>query len=262
MRIIPLGVGGFIPTQGRETSSILAIHNRSAVLFDTGTGAKRLAESPVRAMLEDVDRLYVTFSHYHHDHTAGFTWLLRLWPGEISLRLPSAPLLECDGPETIGELTSPPLFALPAQKWPNIGDVEAVSTDGFEIPGASIRVLGQVHSGGSVGFRMERFAYITDTDPDGRHVEFTRGCDLVLMDTMHDQSDCKTMGIDDDKRGDHGNSFRNALVARDASISRLGLIHIDPLYEPQRVDGLLAEARQVFPQAFLPIEGTCYEVSE
>jgi ribonuclease BN (tRNA processing enzyme) len=263
MKIIPLGTAGFFPTYGKETMSVLLVEGDTALIFDAGTGIKRLIEPTATAALSNVTSLHVIFSHFHHDHTSGFTWLLRLWPSprELHVHVPGPKFVTCDGVEVIRGLTTLPLFAAPLDSWGNVSSVKTFDTDSFEVGGLVVQTLKQEHAGGSVGFRVGAFGYVTDTEPGAAHVDFLRACNLVLMDTMMDISDYEVTKSKDPGPAQHGSSASNGVVAAEASIERLGLVHVDPQYEPPRVANLLEEASRRMPQAFLPREGTLYQVS-
>ena len=111
--MIPLGVGGFFPTQHRETASILVVEGATAILLDAGTGVKRFGDNGILDHAAGIETLHVFFSHFHQDHVCGFTWLLRLWPGKLDVYLPSAPLVATGGKPILACLTGPPLFGLP-----------------------------------------------------------------------------------------------------------------------------------------------------
>jgi ribonuclease BN (tRNA processing enzyme) len=259
MRIIPLGVGGFVPASGHETASVLLIDDDTLILLDAGTGARRLAEDAVVQVLPHRTDLHVVFSHVHHDHTAGLTWLLKLWPGRLHLYVPTAPLVNFDGVAALKELTNPPFFSLPLEDWPNLEHVEGFDAP-LRIADRPIGILKQQHSGGSVGVRVGNFAYISDTEPRGSTVPFISECAMVFMDTMYDSADFADLDVTDDTPAEHGYSVGNARVGSDARVDRLGLIHIDPLYDARRQRLLVAEARQEFGGAFIPEEGVVYEI--
>ena len=257
MKIIPLGTAGFIPTNGKETACFLVLIEKTAILFDAGTGVRRIRE--IGRHLAGIEDLHVVFSHFHHDHTAGFTWLLRLWAGNLHFYVPSSPVIESDGLENIERLTAPPLFSLPLSKWPNFRGAARFLGEDLEIEGHKIQLLKQRHNGGSVGFRIGSFSYITDTEPRRHHISFIRGSELVFMDTMHDAADFEAMNISEANPAEHGWSRGNAQIAHLAGIGRLGLIHVDPLYDHSRCTSLLEETRQIFDASFFPQEAEVYQ---
>ena len=52
MKLIPLGVNGYLPLNGRHTSCFLVLYQDAAFLLDAGTGAARLHEPKMKALLE------------------------------------------------------------------------------------------------------------------------------------------------------------------------------------------------------------------
>jgi ribonuclease BN (tRNA processing enzyme) len=246
MKVIVLGSGGFVPTRDRETSAVLADVDDKLILFDAGTGVRHLQNFLPSPTPQPPQTLNVVLSHYHLDHVGGLTWLLRLWKGPLRLFLPSMPLVEANGHEAIQILTSPPYFSLPLNQWPYEIELVEITGDSFDVGSITVSVLKQAHNGGSVGYRVGPFAYITDTLPGEAHIQFLRSCSLTLMDAMRDTRDFDN--LDGRSRTDHGHSVANAEIARAADVQRLGFIHLDPSYNHNRVHNLIAEAQAIFSE--------------
>lgn len=262
MNIIPLGIGGFIPAVGRETACVLCIEQNTAILFDAGTGVRHLALPSIQKLLQPIDTLHVILSHLHLDHLSGFIWLHGICHSSIEVYVPSVPLVTSHGEEALFSLIGPPFFSLPLLKWPNYGGIHPITESHIRVANLRVDILSQAHKGGSLGYRIHNFAYITDADPDDRHVQFLRDCDLVFMDTYHDQYDRTLLNQERYKGMSHGHSVGNAVIAQKAKVRRLGLIHINPFYDDQRVSTLLHEARQYFRNSFIPIEKTLYSIKD
>jgi len=260
MKIIPLGTAGFIPTNGKESASYLVIRNDTAILLDAGTGVKRLFEPQIKDLLKGINDLHVIFSHLHHDHTAGVTWLLRLWSGRLYFYLPSTPLVQFDGIEAIKKLTTAPFFALNIDEWPNLGEIYTIVADYIDINGTIVHIIPQKHSGGSIGVRIGNFSYITDTEARDEIKNFIINSELLFIDTMHDKEDYDKMNITEYKRAQHGYSLGNANLALISDVKRMGLIHIDPLYDNERINNLLNESQSIFDNSFIPKEVNIYEI--
>lgn len=255
--IIPLGTGGYIPTQLRQTATVLVRRGQTALLFDAGTGVARLLEPEFRTHLAGVECLNVLLSHYHLDHVIGLTWLPKLWTSELRVFGPSEPLVEVSADDALRRLTGSPLFGLPLEKFPfptklvPVGSEEALKVGDF-----TVRLLKQRHTGGSVGFRLDDcFAYITDTDPDELHVPFLSGVDLVFMDAMYDAAEYRATGGTATSKLDHGSNLGVATIAKEAGVARLGLIHINPSYSEQRCNAMVKESKSILPSTTIPNEG-------
>ena len=120
MKIVVLGSAGFIPTTGKETMCVLVVtDNQNAFLFDAGSGVTNLINKKIIELLSNITTLNVMLSHFHHDHTSGLTWLLKLWKGSINIYIPTHPLVNFNGSEAINILTSNPFFDLNISNWPN-----------------------------------------------------------------------------------------------------------------------------------------------
>jgi ribonuclease BN (tRNA processing enzyme) len=259
MKIIPLGISGFIPTLERETLSILIIINNCAIIFDCGTGLKRLLLNEIKVQLNNIDSVHVFLTHFHMDHLAGFPWLLKLIDKPINFYVPSYPLIDSDGIENVKIITNNPFFGLDIKSWPNFKSLTKVIENITIENNINIKIKKQTHSGGSVGYRLNNFAYITDVEVQDDHKEFINNCDLALIDTMYDAEDYNKLKSPTIPL-DHGSSIGNANIALNSSIDKLGLIHLNPLYSSQRIIKLLSETRNVFENSFIPKEGMIYEL--
>ena len=261
MKITPLGITGFIPTSKTDSSSFLVEKDDSLFLLDAGTGVRKFLEKDMASKLSKSKKLHIFFSHLHHDHTCGLTWLLKLFKGKIFIYVPKSPLVEFEGEKIIRELASPNMFGLSLEKWPNFGDIISYDTTEISVDRIKIKILPQEHSGGSVGIRIGKFAYITDTEPTDKHIDFIKNCDLVFMDTMHDKGDYEAI-ITNNKKAEHGWSVGNGIIASKSNIKQLGLIHINCFYNSHRIDSLLSETKSQFENTIIPQEGISIEVED
>ena len=254
MKIIPLGIAGFIPTENRETISILLIIDKIAIIFDCGTGLRRLMLKKIQNELSSVDAVYVFLSHFHMDHIAGLPWLLKLVDKPLHFYVPTNPLIESNGVENINIITNNPFFGLEIPKWTNFGSINSFSNDVVCIENKVIKVNKQLHSGGSVGFRIDNFSFITDVVLQEKDIKFIEKSDLLLLDTMYDKFDYDNSN----SNLDHGYSIGNAIIAKKSNIKQLGLIHLNPSYDSSRISRLLDESKNIFKDTLIPEETGIY----
>jgi len=260
MKVIPLGVAGFIPAETRETLSVLLIVDKIGIIFDGGTGLKRLMQKEIQNELSLVDSVYIFISHFHMDHIAGLPWLLKLINKPLHFYVPSNPLIDSDGIESINIITNNPFFGLEIPKWPNFGSLNSFNNDVVAIEGKTIAVNKQCHSGGSVGYRIDDFSFITDVEPQEEDVEFYKGSKLLLIDTMYDKFDYDALKSKDTSALDHGYSIGNAIIAKKSNVEQFGLIHLNPMYDSKRINRMLDECKDIFKDSFIPEEACNYTI--
>jgi ribonuclease Z len=94
-----------------------------------------------------------------------------------------------------------------------------------------------------------KFTFMTDTSYVPGAVEFVKGSDLLICEGMF----AEELAADaQDKK--HLTARQAARIASLAGVKRLGLIHYSPRYTERELKSLLAEAREIFPEAFLTRE--------
>jgi ribonuclease Z len=94
-----------------------------------------------------------------------------------------------------------------------------------------------------------KVTYITDTAFVPGAAGFAHGSDLLICEGMF----AEELSADAvDKK--HLTARQAARIAREGAVSSLGLIHYSPRYTERELKGLLQEAREVFPDAFLTRE--------
>jgi ribonuclease Z len=97
------------------------------------------------------------------------------------------------------------------------------------------------------------YAYSADTLFDERVIESVRGVDLLYHETTY-------LGDLEERAGSrfHSTSVQAATVAQRAGVHRLIIGHFSSKYE--KLDGFETEARAIFPNTDLALEGVTYRV--
>lgn len=110
------------------------------------------------------------------------------------------------------------------------------------------QVLGAKRSG-------RKFSFVTDTQYLPSIAKEVRGSDLLI---------CEGMFADDladqAKEKKHMTARQAATVARDAGVRRMAMIHYSPRYTDRELDGILQQARAVFPAAELTHDRMCFDI--
>jgi len=189
MKIIPLGVNGYLPINGRHSSCYLALFPDAAFMLDAGTGAARLHEPEIQQLLEPYPELHVLLSHYHVDHTTGLYYAFTAWrKGTLHLYAPGKPYIDADPVEAIRRYFCPPLNSFLLED--STIRIHAVKADTFQIASHSIRAWPQRHPGGSVGFKIDNgIAYITDTVAMMENARHVAGVKLLLHELWLNERD-------------------------------------------------------------------------
>jgi len=108
-------------------------------------------------------------------------------------------------------------------------------------------ILGKARPGRKV-------VYMIDTRPFPEAIEFARGADLLIHDGMFDDE-----MTDESKMRGHSTTRQAAMVAKEAGVDRLVLVHISPRY--LSINDMLRQAREVFPRTRIARDLDVYEVS-
>lgn len=246
MRIEFLGTGGFHPNERRHTACVLL--PEVGIMFDAGTGVFRL---PARLQMKE---LHVFLSHAHLDHICGLTCLLvPLLKGELhTCRIyAAADVLAAVKQHLFSEAVFP--------VWPKFDLVELEPNQKYPIAGVTVTHQPlPSHPGGSRAFRVDwteagrakSLAYVTDTTVDGTYTEFIRGVDLLIHECNF--ADCM---VEWSLKTGHSHTSMVAQLAKESSVIRLALTHVDPL-SPQDDPLGIDTARRIFPATELAEDGT------
>lgn len=257
MRLVPLGVNGYIPSHGRQTMAFLLLTGEAAILLDAGTGVARLLEEEVQALLEGFGRLDVVLTHYHLDHVVGLSYLPGVWPTKpVRIHAPGPPLVDTDPAEALCRLIHPPLFPVPLPEFPMPVELERLTGESAVIGGLEVRLRRQEHPGGSVGLRLgDELAYVTDTVADAATAELARGVDLLLHEVWFESGGrAAATG--------HSAPDEVARIALDAGVRRLMPVHHHPRSSAADLGRLKEELTRLAPgiEVVLPEEGRVYDV--
>ena len=257
MRLVPLGVNGYIPSHGRQSACFLVLAGDGAVLLDAGTGVARLLDEPVRELLEGHGTLDVVLTHYHLDHVIGLSYLPGVWPTKpVRIHAPGPPLVDTDPAEALCRLIHPPLFPVPLPEFPMPVELERLTGAEVSIGGVDLRLRRQEHPGGSVGLRLgDALAYVTDTVADPATAELAAGVDLLLHEVWFESGGrAAATG--------HSAPEEVARIALEAGVRRLMPIHHHPRTTQADLDRLAEELTRLAPgiEVVLPEEGRVYEV--
>lgn len=251
-RIIPLGTGGWIPTETRQTTCIALQYDQQLVLLDAGSGVARCLHPDMQSVIERATDVWVILSHFHLDHIIGLTFAPLVFRGKrVTICGPGS---LCAGATTTEDALrrafSRPFFSLPLDEFPvdlQIRDLTLGENELDNLGGVVTRQ--QTHPDSSIGIRIDDVAFVTDTGCDDATVQFARDAKVLFHDAYYDESEYEVLqatptGMSD--RRNHGHASGVADIARRANVTRAYLIHLNPNYDERRLAAMEKEARGVF----------------
>jgi ribonuclease Z len=286
--VVFLGTGGSVPTARRATASVLVRRGGDRLLFDCGEGAQRQMQRSTG--LVQLDELYVT--HFHADHYLGIPGLLKtydLHDRQRELRIIGPPglrdlftairriigrvrypleLVELGAGEAIArdgyEVRSFPVahriaaygYAVVEAARPGRFDPDVAARLGVE----SGPDFGRLQGGEEVVTRagsLVRPEQVMGEPRPGRKIVIsgdTTPCEMTKIAAhraellVHDGSFADEETQRAAETG-HSTARQAAEIARSAEVAMLALVHVSSRYQ---VEAVVAEAREVMPDAFAP----------
>jgi phosphoribosyl 1,2-cyclic phosphodiesterase len=118
----------------------------------------------------------------------------------------------------------------------------------YDIAGAKVRGMAQLHGNDSYGYRIEKdekaIVYTTDSEhkPEDRAdmertAAFFKDADLVIFDAMYSLAD--SISVKED--WGHSSNVMGVELCQMAGAKKLCLFHHEPVYDDERIDSILAE---------------------
>ncbi len=178
------------------------------LVLDCGTGARGLGFKLVAEHHRELDLL---FTHLHMDHVFGFPFFVPIYTPGYQVRVGVPAFSDDEAREKLarylnGVYHPTRIRELPAEvRFRALRSGRTIQAGRFVVEPISL-----THPGGSLGYRIEaagvRVGYITDTAPfvppgegvmagkappraEQRIIDFLRGCDLVVYDTMYTRAE-------------------------------------------------------------------------
>ncbi len=268
MKIKFWGVRGSTPTPehrnsryGGNTSCLeVRLESGALIILDCGSGLRGLGKSLLREFGQDPIRGYVFLTHFHWDHVQGIPFFLPLY-GEGNNFLFHA----VDRPENMleqiieGQMASP-FFPVDMTMLASKMSFYDLDYSPINIEGAILRAAPLNHPQGAVAYRIDAdgtsLVFATDTEPgsavhDRALLDLVKGADLLIYDAQYTPEQLRA-----EKKGwGHSSWLEGTRIASQCGVRRLVLFHHDPDHEDRFVDGLVARARQNFPEVEGAAEG-------
>lgn len=294
MRVQFWGTRGSIATPGPETTihggntSCVELRCGSDILiFDAGTGLRRLGLSLMEEFGERPLTVHLFISHTHWDHIQGFPFFTPAYSPRTTIHVYGStgqghPLEKILRGQMQGEYFPVALGELKATI-----DVHEYKGEPFQIGDASVSAMYLNHPGMTLGYRVayggKSFVYATDNEPyqqtlehlgqraesgrefgrrlDADFVQFIAGTDIYIGEAQYtDEEYPARIGWG------HSSISATVEVALEAKVRALAFFHHDPLHDDSAVAAMtqtaiqLIESRGATLQCFAAREGQVLEI--
>ena len=186
MDVTLLGTLGWMPRGARETTCFAVREGSSLLLFDAGTGLRRLLDPEHAGLLEGAAEVHLFLSHYHLDHVCGLAYLSGVLPGrDVVIHPPGEELTGVDPQAAVAELVRRPYNPVDLADMKRVR-VQPTAAGENEVAGHVVRVRPQQHTDTSVSFRLDdELVIATDTPVDPDAVAFAEGAGLWLHEAWY-----------------------------------------------------------------------------
>jgi ribonuclease BN (tRNA processing enzyme) len=260
MDVTLLGTLGWMPRGSRETTCFAVRTGATLLVFDAGTGFRRLLDPDHAGLLDGVAEVQLFLSHYHLDHVCGLAYLSGVLAGrDVVLRPPPEELTGVDPRAAVAGLIRRPYNPV------DLGDMEHVRVEPTAagenlVAGHVLRLRAQQHTDTSVSFRLDdELVIATDTKVDPAAVEFASGVGLWLHESWYWSGDPGLARVPEELRpgfAAHSEATGVAGLAAEAGVGRLVLVHLNPLAGEASYLPMRDAARAVFARTEVMADGS------
>ena len=219
------------------------------LVCDMGSGLRPFGHDALKRRAGKPGTYHILVSHSHWDHIMGFPFFAPAYiPGNRVLIYGCHDNLEM----AVRRQQDPPSFPVTLDVMRGeIQFVRLVPGRTHQIAGCKVTPKAQHHAGDSFGYRIERdgksVVYTTDTEhkmddfaQTEAFVDFFRGADLVIFDSMYSLADA--MSVKED--WGHSSNVIGVELCQLAGARKLCLFHHEPVFDDDKLAALLEETRR------------------
>lgn len=236
-------------TYGGATACVEIESGDSFFVCDMGSGLREFGLNALKRCAEGHKRKYNFFqSHLHWDHIMGFPFFAPAFDPGATIVIHSA---HPDAEKALRRQQEEISFPVPFD-WLRATIEFVAMTPGelIEVDGLTVVAEKQQHSHDSFGYRFtdaggRMVVFSTDSEhkadnmkDEAAFIEFFRGADLVICDTMYSLADSVSMKED----WGHSSNIVAIDLCHQAGAGRLALFHHEPTYDDEDVQRMHEES--------------------
>jgi len=253
---IPVCDAGFQKYGGNTTCVCVSdLPSGNIVIFDAGTGIRKLGKEITNGVLPVKGKIYLAFSHFHWDHVQGFPFFAPAYNPEQEIILtfgPETPLKELKN--IFADLMQNQYFPVQFEDMGGHCAIRPMAHHHVDIEGGEVMASTHTHPGGAMGYRIETngktLVYCTDVEhPNGideNVVALAKNADMLIHDAQYTPEELKT------HKGWGHSSWEQAIaVATQANVQKLVLTHHDPDHDDTFLDKIEEDCQEMFANCIL-----------
>lgn len=274
MKIKIWGCRGSLPTPGMKTVKYggnsacveVRLNNGAVIIFDAGSGIRRLGKELIRE--NDLREIYLYITHPHWDHLMGFPFFLPAYSERFKIHVRGGPNAKRSLKGYLAHQMEAPYFPVRFQSMKaefnfNLGEPQIRKIEDTDI--VPIRLN---HPNGCYGFKIiedgKSFIFFTDHELGFKHdggleikeyLDFCKNADLIFHDAQYDDNEYLFA------KGWGHSTFRDTNeFCLKAGIKRLGLFHHDPDHDDNQMEDYERYCKEIIRKADGDME--CFAVME
>ncbi len=221
------------------------------LVFDAGSGMRPLGLDLMKR--QDVFDTPIFLTHFHWDHIQGFPFFLPLYEAGQELRILGPKQNNIDIRSLFAGQMGPVYFPVPFSAVAANLTFDHLNEGSWEGHGVKLRTLRVKHPSYVIGYRIEAgdraVCFIPDDELEGegyevgdgwrgRLIDFVRGADLLIHDSMYTDEQYLSR-----KGWGHSTFTQTLRLAEEAEVRKVLFFHHDPERSDDELDGIVSRLR-------------------
>lgn len=235
----------------------------NTVIFDAGSGIRRLGKTLIQS--NNHKKIYLFFTHYHWDHTQGLPFFQPIYRPDTELIMYGAKRGKIGINEALAGQLSRLYFPVSLEKMSATKKfIDLGSNETVKIGNSKIHVRSLNHPQGCLGFKIENGDKVITICTDTEHVEgklnknvlfLAENSDLFIYDCHYTPEE-----YDNGHQGWGHSTYEEGIkIVNEINAKKFVLFHHDPDHNDTFMDEKVRKAKELFPESYGAIEGEKFE---